>query len=82
MFFKNIVTLLDANIDARQKILAYTTGPLDMEIEAWNKAYYLSWVPYVIFVTMTVWQFMFFHLYNRKYHPLAQILDGKLVLRI
>ena len=63
----------------RQKFLADTIGPLDMEIEAWNTAYFLSWIPYPIFVAMTGCQFLFFHLYNRKYHPLAQILDGKIV---
>ena len=63
----------------RQKVLAETIGPLDMEIEAWNTAFFLSWLPYPIFVAMAVCQFYFFNLYNRKYHPLAEILDGKII---
>ena len=68
--------LLDTNIDNRQKFLAETIGPLDMEIEAWNLSFYFAWIFYPIFIVMTGLQFLFFNLYNSKHHPLSMILDG------
>ena len=64
--------------------LKATIGTLQMEDEAFELCYYLSWVFYPIFTLIGILQMILFLLYNQKYHPFSDLLirpdtdDGKL----
>ena len=46
-----------------------------MENEAYNRAWIFSWVFFFVTIVCSLWQYVCFHLYNQKYHPMAVILD-------
>ena len=50
-------------------------GPLDMENEAYIKAWFFSWIFFIIIIFLSFLQYVCFHFYNEKYHPLAMILQ-------
>ena len=56
-------------------MLKDSIGTLEMENIAYNKAWYFSWIFHVISVGCSVLQYVCFHLYNEKYHPMAMILE-------
>ena len=49
-------------------------GTLDMEDTAYYQSWVFSWVFFVIIIILSALQYLFFHLYNEKYHPMAAIL--------
>ena len=54
--------------------LKATIGTLQMEDEAFELCYYLSWVFYPIFTLIGILQMILFLLYNQKYHPFSDLL--------
>ena len=59
----------------RQYLLEHTIGPLQMEIDAYQRAKLLFLcIPVVILLTLI--QLGFFTLYNGQFHPLSKILDA------
>ena len=58
----------------RHDILSRTIGYLDEEQEALEKGYLLVISSTVIVVVGSLLQILFFYLYNRPFHPFANIL--------
>ena len=46
-----------------------------MEIDAYNQAWLFSWLFHVVVIIGSILQYVLFHLYNEKYHPMAMILE-------
>ena len=57
-------------------LLESTIGVLDLEHESYNTSKLFTWVFYLIFITLTFFQVVSFHLYNGVFHPFSKILDG------
>ena len=72
---KLIVTFSDIFVKERHTILLNTIGPLEMEIVAFKKAQYFSWIFFPIIALMTAFQALFYYLYNNHLHPYAKIID-------
>ena len=51
-------------------------GELEMEKESFEKAQWMAWMFYPIFILLAILQAISFLLSNGKFHPLAKILDG------
>ena len=49
-------------------------GTLDLEDTAYFQSWVFSWAFFVIVIVLSALQYLFFHLYNEKYHPMAAIL--------
>ena len=58
----------------RHDILTRTIGYLDEEQEALHRGYLLLIGSTVTMVTGSLLQILFFYLYNRPFHPFANIL--------
>ena len=52
-----------------------TIGTLEIEDTALNKAWIFSWLFPILTIVFSVMQYVCFHLYNEKYHPMAMILE-------
>ena len=74
MKIKNLI-IPDCSIDKKHEILMDSIGPLDMENEAYIKAWFFSWIFFIIIIFLSFAQYVCFHFYNEKYHPLAMILQ-------
>ena len=46
-----------------------------MEVDAYNQAWLFSWLFHVVITQGSLLQYVFFHLYNEKYHPMVMILE-------
>ena len=68
--------LPDPKILERQTLLESTIGVLDLEHESYNTSKLFTWLFYLIFIVLTFFQVVSFHLYNGVFHPFSKILDG------
>ena len=67
--------ITDGKMYMRHYLLEHTIGPLQMEIDAIQRAKWLFLcIPIVILLTLI--QLGFFTLYNGQFHPLSKILDA------
>ena len=66
----------DPKILERQTLLESTIDALDLEHESYNTSKLFTWVFYLIFIVLTFFQVVSFHLYNGVFHPFSKILDG------
>ena len=60
----------------RHNQLKEMLGELEMEKESFEKAQWMAWMFYPIFILLAILQAISFLLSNGKFHPLAKILDG------
>ena len=69
----------------RHDLLEKSIGYLDMEQEALENGYLISYSSVLFIFVGTLLELMFFHLYNGAFHPFANILkesgpnEGRLV---
>ena len=59
----------------RHNFLGETIGTLPMEDEAYNQAWISTWLFPLLTLVFSALQYLFFHLYNERYHPMARILN-------
>ena len=57
-------------------LLESTIDALDLENESYNTSKLFSWVFFLIFISLTFFQVVSFHLYNGVFHPFSKILEG------
>ena len=69
-----ILIIPDHSIAERHEILMDSIGTLDMENEAYTKAWIFSWIFYIVTIMCSILQYVCFYFYNEKYHPMAMIL--------
>lgn len=67
--------IADYFVSERHHFLLDTIGTLDIENAAYDQAWIFSWIFFVIVIVCSVMQYLFFHLYNEKFHPMAPILE-------
>ena len=63
-------------IAERHALLSNTIGTLRMEDEAYESAFYLSWIFYPTFFLVLLGQILSAWMYNNKFHPFVEILKG------
>ena len=56
-------------------MLMDSIGTLEMENVAYIKAWIFSWIFHVFIIVCSILQYVCFHFYNEKYHPMAMILE-------
>ena len=66
----------DHGILERHNQLNELLGELDMEKESFDRAQWLAWIFYPIFILLSFLQAIAFILSNGKFHPLSKIFDG------
>ena len=59
----------------RHNFLGETIGTLPMEDEAYNQAWISTWLFPLLTLVFSALQYLFFYLYNERYHPMARILE-------
>ena len=69
-------TFTDQGILERQNQLNEMLGELEMEKDSFEKAQWMAWIFYPIFILLSILQAVSFFLSNGKFHPLAKILEG------
>ena len=69
-------TFTDLGILERHNQLNEILGELEMEKESFEKAQWMAFIFYPIFILLSILQAISFILSNGKFHPLAKILDG------
>ena len=75
-FFETSYFFTDHGILERHNQLNKMLGELEMEKESFEKAQWMAWMFYPIFILLAILQAISFLLSNGKFHPLAKILDG------
>lgn len=70
------VIYLYTTISERHLLLKSTIDTLPEEDEAYNLAKLLSWVFFPIFVVLALGQILLFNLFNDRFHPFVEILNG------
>jgi len=63
------------SISVRHNFLGETIGTLPMENEAYNQAWISTWLFPLLTLVFSALQYLFFYLYNERYHPMARILE-------
>jgi len=63
------------SISVRHHFLSQTIGTLPLENEAYNQAWISTWLFPLLTLVVSALQYLFFHLYNERYHPMARILN-------
>ena len=76
MISKKLHTFKDHGILERHNQLNDAMGELEMEKESFQKAQWLAFIFYPIFILLSILQAISFILSNGKFHPLAIILEG------
>ena len=71
-----LYTFTDQGILERQNQLNEMLGELEMEKDSFEKAQWMAWIFYPIFILLSILQAVSFFLSNGKFHPLAKILEG------
>ena len=69
-------TFTDQGILERHNQLNEMLGELEMEKDSFEKAQWMAWIFYPIFILLSILQAVSFFLSNGKFHPLAKILEG------
>ena len=64
----------DTKISERHLLLKATIDTLTSEDEAYEQAFYMSWVFLLSFILIGLGQIILFYLYNKKCHPFSIIL--------
>ena len=59
----------------RHTFLLETIDTLPMEDEAYNQAWISTWLFPLITLVLSGLQYLCFHFYNERYHPMARILE-------
>ena len=72
----SLISFLDYGILERHSQLDDTIGVLDMEMESYEKSKLMAWIFYPTWILLTLVQSICFILYNGRFHPLSNILDG------
>ena len=70
------VSLLDYGILERHNQLENIIDVLDMEMESYELSKLFAWIFYPTWIILTIIQAICFILYNGRFHPLSNILDG------
>ena len=74
------------NVKIRQDFLANTIGYFDEELQAYNLTMFLAIGFPLILILFSFLQFKLYQLYNRKFHPFAEMarpkIKGKLIDQI
>ena len=50
-------------------------GTLSIENTAYKQAWIFSWMLPLVTIVFSFWQYVCFHFYNEKYHPMVIILE-------
>ena len=72
----SLISFLDYGILERHSQLDDTIGVLNMEMESYEKSKLMAWIFYPTWILLTLVQSICFILYNGRFHPLSNILDG------
>ena len=70
--------IIAANVKARHEFLDRTIGYFDEELEAYHLTIFLAVGVPLISVLGSILQFVLYRLYNRKFHPFADMVKLKI----
>ena len=59
----------------RHNFLVETIGTLPLEDQAYNQAWISTWLFPLLTLVFSALQYLCFHFYNERYHPMARILE-------